>query len=309
MNPNPATPDPPERKAGISAPPNPQPDPAAGTGARPYGPGEPGGTPGAAGTPGLRPPAAISLVRRTVPAEGGASAPGTEPTGTERRSGDGGPGGGGASAASAAVADASGVETPGRRARPFSAGERLVNWVARPRVAAPLVVVSLALLGWSFMVRLPAKPILVRARMPAAPAMSGPALSHEEVQALAGRADMAASQVITNVEQLPRLLSVLEEAARARGFVVDLVTRAPVNPVPGIPELARHPVVFRLENNHEHDEPAFRRFLAWLRATSTLGVRVEPGPLTIRSLGNGVATASVELEFISLSAHAKTAAK
>ena len=46
-----------------------------------------------------------------------------------------------------------------------------------------------------------------------------------------------------------------------------------------------------------------------MRSIGSVGVRVEPGPVTLQSLGDGLATASVELGFYSLPPHAKNAAE
>jgi hypothetical protein len=182
--------------------------------------------------------------------------------------------------------------------RPPTAGEHLLNWLTNPRVAAPLILICFALLSWSLLFRLPTHPLLARGR-PAAPTLSGPVPNREEVNNLATRALAAISQTVTNTDQLPRIIAMLEQQARAAGFVVDLATRAPINPVPGLANLGRHPVVFRLENSFERDEPAFNRLVGWLRSISRLGNKVEFGAVTVESRGDGVSSATVEIGLLS----------
>jgi len=191
--------------------------------------------------------------------------------------------------------------------RSLTAGERISNALSRPFVLAPVVIACVALLGWSLLIRLPAQPILARARSTPGPVK--PALTHEDINRLAERSAAAMAQLMTNVDQVPRIISTLEQRARDAGFVTELSTRTPMAPIPGIPELARHSVIIRLENNYDRSEPAFTRLLAWLRTTSTLGVKVDLAAISMQSLGDGLTGATVEFHLLSLSADAKTAPK
>jgi hypothetical protein len=184
--------------------------------------------------------------------------------------------------------------------RPLSASERLERWITRPMIAVPATIACVTLLGWSLLVRLPASPLIARARTTGPSSPSSPAPNQEEVTSLAQRAAQAVSQAVSNIDQLPRLIASMEQQARAAGFVTDLSTRPPTTPLPGVPGLSRHSVVFRLENNYDREEPAFTRLLLWMRSTAALGVRVEPGAVSLQSLGDGMTTATVEWSLFSM---------
>ncbi len=189
--------------------------------------------------------------------------------------------------------------TPRRRSTP----DRIAAWIARPVIAAPAIIACLTVLGWSVLVRRTAHPIVAHARPTPATAISAPRA--EEVTELARQAGVACSALVTNVDQVPRFISQLEQQARAAGFSVDVTTLPPQTPVPGVPDLARHPLVFKLENSSDRTEPAFHRLLEWLHYATTMGIKIDPGAVTLHSPGLGLSIATVELGLFSFSPHAK----
>jgi len=184
--------------------------------------------------------------------------------------------------------------------------DEIVATLSCASVAAPAIVLSLALLSWSLIVRLPSSPLVVQARPPAPPISEAP--TREQVDRLASLVAAATNGVVTQSAELPRLISALEQEARGAGFTVELTTQPPTSPVPGIPELARHSVIFRLSDAGQLG-PAFPRFLGWLHAASAQRFRIEPGAVTLQAPGDGLSSATVELGVLSLLTDAKAAAK
>ncbi len=199
--------------------------------------------------------------------------------------------------------ESSPVPTPAAPRR-RSATDRIAAWMAQPVIAVPAAIACLSVLGWSVFIRRTAHPIVAHARPNPAAAISAPRF--EEVTDLARQAAVASSCVVTNVDRLPRLISQLEQQARAAGFIVEVTTHPPQSPIPGVPGLARHPIVFNLENASDRDEPAYHRLLGWLHNATTIGVKIDPGAITLQSSGLGLSIATVELGLLSLSPHAKT---
>lgn len=189
--------------------------------------------------------------------------------------------------------------TPRRR----STTDRLAAWIARPVIAAPAVIACLSLLGWSVFIRRTTHPIIAHARPTPTTTISAPRA--EDVADLARQAGVVCSAVVTNIDQLPRLISQLEQQARTAGFSVEVTTHPPQTPVPGVPDLARHPLIFKLENSSDRTEPAFPRFLEWLHQAATIGIKIDPGAVTLQSPGLGLSIATVELGLFSFSSHAK----
>jgi hypothetical protein len=131
----------------------------------------------------------------------------------------------------------------------------------------------------------------------------------EEVAAVRGQMAIALLQVVTNNDQMPRLIATLEQRARQAGFVTELTTRPVEMPIASIPQFTTHRVVLKLENNYDREAPAFHRFLRWLQQTSELAVKAEVASLSVQSLGDGLTTATVELHIPAFQIDAPTAPK
>lgn len=187
-------------------------------------------------------------------------------------------------------------------------GQRLVQQLTRPCFALPLVMVSIALLAFSLM-------RLSRACGTAVPVHASelrpiPAgaevVSAETVTELQTIARTAAEQLVHDRAEVPRILSRLEQSARALGLQIDISIKPSRTNAAGFQELIIRPVLIRLEHR---DQPAFPRVLEWLRHASTTGRKVEVNALTLQSQAEGLASAQAELYFWSINTHEQSAAK
>ncbi len=287
-------------------PPGPSPAEPDGPVARPTSPSAP--TPPAA-APGR--PLSVSLVRKTTsPSPGGTTPAG--PGGSFSSSPVAGP----AADRTGVVSPLQlpGVEAPASAPAPpaelvaprQSPWDRLAARLAAPALSIPTTLACLGLLTWSLAVRRNAHPIVVNAR--ATPIDPAGAPTGDDVTALSARVAEARKAMADDV-QLPRVISALEQRARAAGFAVEVTTSPPTSPIPGLPALVRHPFVFKLSNNTEEGEPAFVRLLAWMRAAVTLGIKVDPGAVTVQSPGRGLGAVSVELGIFTWTTDAKAPAE
>ena len=190
-----------------------------------------------------------------------------------------------------------------------SLGERLAHLLARPRYALPLVGLSLIVIGWSLLFRLPHASKAVEARATDRGGRSEFVTNAVIVRELEEQAQTASEQLIQDAAEFPRLVSRLEESARALGFQAQTTIKPAITNAFGFKELAVHPVLFRLENRERRDQPAFVRLVEWLRYTSNLGRKVESQSLSLTSQADGLASAQVELQFWSINKHDESAKK
>src|SRR5438045_2055718 len=97
---------------------------------------------------------------------------------------------------------------------------RLAARVARPIVAFPVIIVSLALLFWSGATYVTARTLVLKARPHPTP-NTNVAVSAETVAELERQARAAAEQLIHERGTITRALSRLEQQAHALGFQID----------------------------------------------------------------------------------------
>ena len=191
---------------------------------------------------------------------------------------------------------------------PLSLMQRLSRALTRPAVAIPVAVFALALLGWSFLYRLPNAPVVIKAR-------SLQTLGSNEVfrvQTLVELEDAgqrAAKHLIRDSKEIATALSHLEQSARALGFQIEVSMKLAITNAAGFKELTIHPAVVRLENDYKQDRPAFARALDWLRQARTLPGKIEVNALNLRSNGDGLTRAQLELHFWRMNEHEQSAAK
>jgi len=190
----------------------------------------------------------------------------------------------------------------------LSVSQRLVRLLTRLQVALPAVILSLALLTWSAVTAWPAKNLTVHARGLSI-VETNMAVSAEAVAELEIGARTAALQLVRDREEIARMLSRLEQRAHALGFQVEVSSKPAVTNAAGFKELTIHSALFSLDNDSDHDGPAFVRLLSWLGEVSQLGRKVEVAALSLRSKGDALARAQVELNFWSIKDHGQPAAK
>ena len=190
-----------------------------------------------------------------------------------------------------------------------SLGERLAHRVAQLRYALPLVGLSLVVISWSLLFRLPHASKAVEARGTDRGGRSEFVTNAVIVRELEEQAQTASQQLIQDPAEFPRLVSRLEESARALGFQVQTTIKPAITNAFEFKELAVHPVLFRLENRERRDQPAFVRLVEWLRYTSNLGRKVEGQSLSLTSQADGLASAQVEVQFWSINKHDESAKK
>ena len=186
--------------------------------------------------------------------------------------------------------------------------QRFAATVARPIIALPLIIVSLALLFWSGTTYVTARTLVVNARPRTAP-NTNVAVTAEAVAELESQARLAAEQLIHERGAITPALSRLEQQAHALGFQVDASLKPAVTNAAGFKELTIYPAVITLEPENDRDGPAFGRLLKWLREPSQLGAKIEISALTLRSKGERLGSAQVELNFWAIDQHDKPAAK
>ena len=185
--------------------------------------------------------------------------------------------------------------TPAKAPRRQSFVAGIFEMLARAYVALPLVALSLVLLGWSFLYRLPNAPVLVQARL--SPGSSGPLVTVKSVAELESAARNAAAYLRRDASEIPLALSRLEQSARMLGFKVEVSMKSSLTNAGGFQELTIHPAVVRLEEDYSHDRPAFTRALEWVHQLSTLPGKVELESLSLLSKGDGLARAELKLHF------------
>ena len=213
-----------------------------------------------------------------------------------------------APAATAAVTDPV-TSWPARAVRPVGRRERLVRVVTQLSVSLPLVVVCLAMLGWSLFFRLPSRPLMAHARssFPAPPLEQ--TIDEEKLAVLRTNAARVAVCLVEQADEITRTLSVLEREARQQGFTVHVSMKPAIARPSGLDELEIHPAVISLESSTAESESAYRRLLRWMQVASSLGRKVDLAAVNVRANVGGVVQAQVELHFWSRHAIHETAAK
>ena len=194
------------------------------------------------------------------------------------------------------------------RPRKFPVGPRLAASVARPVIALPLIIVSVALLFWSGATYMTARTLVVKARPRTTP-NTNVAVIVEAVAELESQARAAAEQLIHERGTITRAVSRLEQQAHALGFQVDASLKPAITNAAGFKELRIYPAVITLEPENDRDPSAFGRMLAWLRESSQIGAKVEIAALILRSKGERLGSAQVELNFWTIDQHDQPAAK
>lgn len=182
-------------------------------------------------------------------------------------------------------------------ARTMSVAQRLSASLVRPCVAFPLIGLSLVLLGWSLLFRLPKAPVIIQARPLQLSAGTNELVTVKTVTELERVARNSAQHLMRDSTEIAPLLAALEQSARALGFQVEVSMKPAISNAAGFKELGIHPAVVRLENDYTQDRPAFARSLDWLRQISALTGKVDVYAVSLRSNGDGVARAEVELHF------------
>lgn len=189
----------------------------------------------------------------------------------------------------------------------FTLAQRLASTLTTPSVAAPLIILSLALLCWSAAAHMNARNLVVNAR-PLVTADTN-VVTAEIVAEFERNARVAAQQLIRDRGMTARTLSRLEQQARAAGFQAEISLKPTILNAAGFKELTIHPATISLENENDRDGASFNRLVAWLRESSHLGAKIEVAGLTLRSKNDRLAGAQVELNFWSIEEHDKPAAK
>ncbi len=197
--------------------------------------------------------------------------------------------------------------TPASRLR-LTFAERLTSTFTTPFVAFPVIILSLALLAWTAAAHIGARRLVVNAR-PRTTADTNAAVTAEAVAELEAKARLAAQQLIHDRTIIARTLSRLEQQARAAGFQAEISLKPGVTNAAGFKELTVHPASIALENDNDRDGRSFNRLLAWLREASHPGTKIEVAGLSLRSRGDRLTSAQVELNFWSIDEHDKPAAK
>jgi hypothetical protein len=119
----------------------------------------------------------------------------------------------------------------------------------------------------------------------------------------------AALQLVHDRQEIARILSHLEQRAHALGFQVEVSSKPAVTNAAGFKELILNSATFSLDNDSDQNEPAFARLLSWLREAPDLGRKVDIAALSLRSKGQGLGRAQVELNFWISKDHGQTPAK
>jgi hypothetical protein len=182
-------------------------------------------------------------------------------------------------------------------ARRLSWGESLIQTLTRQWVAAPVFIVSLALLAWSGVTCLTAKNSVVHARQQSPTVESNAVVTAESVAELESNVQTAARRLIRERQTVARMLSRLEQQAHGLGFRFEVSTKPAVTNAAGFKELTIQSAVISLENSSDREGVAFVRLLKWLHQVSQLEGKVEVATLSLRSKGDGLAQAQVELNF------------
>ena len=153
-----------------------------------------------------------------------------------------------------------------------------------------------------------ARTLVVKARPRTTP-NTNVAVTVEAVAELESQARAAAEQLIHERGTITRAVSRLEQQAHALGFQVDASLKPAITNAAGFKELRIYPAVITLEPENDRDPSAFGRMLAWLRESSQIGAKVEIAALILRSKGERLGSAQVELNFWTIDQHDQPAAK
>jgi len=129
------------------------------------------------------------------------------------------------------------------------------------------------------------------------PAESNAIVTAEAVAELENNARTAARQLIRERKTVVRALSQLEQQAHALGFRFEVSTKPAVTNAAGFKELTIQSAVITLENGSDREGTAFVRLLSWLQQISQLEGKIEVATLSLRSKGDGLSQARVDLNF------------
>lgn len=199
------------------------------------------------------------------------------------------------------------------RARPTPAWETWSTTLTRPRVALPLVAISIALFAWSLIIRRPVGAyylkVSARAQSLANAPETNPPATAADVATLGDQVKALSRVMVSQRKEILPLLIALETNARQHGLRAERVMKPAQFFGGSLTNLELHPVVFRLQPAAEVAPGLYPRILEWLHAVPTLTQRAEVASLQILADVSGIESAEVKLHFFSLPAHEETAAK
>ena len=220
--------------------------------------------------------------------------------------------GGPTEAGNAAAGDASVAGAPVRRASPVpSRIERLTQVLTAWALVLPLVLLCSSVLTWSIGVRLLNKQHVMRvnARSLKPIEVTEPPVTDLQLEDLRREAARVATALPGDAQELGPLLSEWERQARDLGWRMELTRSAPRFKPAGFSTLVLHACSIQLSDEAQRPEPAYQRLLAWLRLVSVGTPPAEVTALRLRSVGAGLGSAQVDLNFLTRAPHAENPAK
>ena len=188
---------------------------------------------------------------------------------------------------------------------------RVAAQVAHWSIAVPILALCGAALCWSLFFRLANSQRLLKVHARAAqPAgNTNRPVTLEELWSLREQVREHSACLILQRKDIPPMLARLDGKARELGWRCDASLKPAVAAPGGVRELTLHPVVIDLRYEYVQPERAYSGLLALLWTVSTLSQRAEVAAVRLHSLGRGLNSAQVELNFYCLNPHEENTPK
>ena len=183
------------------------------------------------------------------------------------------------------------------------------------RVAGPVLGLSVSLLTWSLLIRLPEGARLLKVSARAKAISPDPVTTTaaretaDHIAELRQEISVTSPVLVHHRKEIPPLLAQLESHAHDLGWRFERSMKASQPSPFGQTNLTLHPVILRLLPGAGQTAGSYPRLLEWLNSVAALEKRAEVVSVHIQADGAGISGAEIKLHFFSTPAHEKIAAK
>lgn len=180
----------------------------------------------------------------------------------------------------------------------------LFRSLSRPWLVASLLLLSLALLTWSYLARRASVPMPPRALADDAPDPGTlPAPEQVDLAPLRQTAGEALARLVANRDEFKALLARVETTAREAGWRPELTVSPPQPASASQPSLVAYPVDLQLLPARTNSPPRYTDLVRWLRRLATLEPPVEVVLLRVKGDPAELGEIRVELRVLGRNPH------